>query len=117
MFCFLSFALAHPFDAELYGHDLAVSFVNNTMEVVYHAEVPYPVVQEELRTFLEENRHVPLDALRTQYLTNRYKKLQEGLSLQSHCSNNNGKIVLCIVVIFDTIRLVILEQLLYPLIS
>ena len=82
MFCFLSLALAHPFDAELYGHDLQVSFVENTMEVVYHAEVPYPVVQQELRDFLEKNRHVPLDELRTQYLANRYGELKEGLSLQ-----------------------------------
>jgi len=82
MFCFVSFAFAHPFDAELYGHDLQVSLLENTLHVAYHAEVPYQVVQQELRELLEKNRHIPLDDLRTQYLSNRYGSLQEGLSLQ-----------------------------------
>jgi len=82
MFCFVSFAFAHPFDAELYGHDLEVSLLKNTLHVTYRAEVPYQVVQQELRELLEDNRHIPLDDLRTQYLSNRYGALQQGLSLQ-----------------------------------
>jgi len=82
MFCFISFALAHPFDAELYGHDLKLSIVDQTLSLEYHAEVPFQVVQQELSTLLAKNRQLPLADLRTQYLSSRYESLQQGLSLQ-----------------------------------
>jgi hypothetical protein len=73
---------SHPFNAELYGHDLRLLFREERLEIEYHLEVPFEVVQKELQVLLRNNQELTMGALRKKYLEDRYQSIAEDLSLQ-----------------------------------
>ena len=82
MFWFLTSAIGHPFEAELYGHDMHVVFQDQSIDMMYHLEIPFEVVQGDLTELVSENRDMTMETLRRKYLTETYHEIAQSLSLQ-----------------------------------
>ena len=82
MFWFLTTALGHPFEAELYGHDMHVVLQNRSINLAYRLEVPFEVVQKELTLMVANHRDHSMEALRSKYLKETYDDIADSLSLQ-----------------------------------
>jgi hypothetical protein len=82
MIYLLTIVMAHPFEAELYGHDIHVVFQEQSMKVNYRLEVPFDIVQGELTKLVSENRDKSMDILRKTYLSEKYDGITEALSLE-----------------------------------
>lgn len=82
MFYLLTYVMAHPFEAELYGHDVRVEFQEQSIRINYRLEVPFDVVQAELTKLVAENRETSMDKLRLKYLNEKYEGIEAALSLQ-----------------------------------
>ena len=82
MIWFFFCAWAHPFDAKLYGHDIQISLEQGNLSVSYQLEIPFDVVQEELKQLLQNSAQIPMEELRILYLSKRYEGIAGQLLLQ-----------------------------------